>query len=103
MVAKLLAMLLSPVVRLISWAYQIIAFLLAYGLLGLSLFCLFAIVMELVYEGIFTQDAFGYLAMAAISYAARWVVLFVGGLLLALQDAVYVRAHSPIHREYAAY
>ena len=96
MVAKVLALMLSPIVRLISWIYSLVAGLLSYGLFGMALVCLFATGAELFAYHAMTQEAWMYLALAVGSYVARWAVLLSAGLLFALQEAVEIRAHSPV-------
>lgn len=94
MVAKVLALMLSPIVRLISWIYRLAVGLLSYALIGMAIVCLIAVAAELYSIGM-TQEAWMYLGLAAGSYAARWVLLLSAGLLLMLQEAIEIRAHSP--------
>jgi len=99
---KLLAMTLSPVIRVILWAYHIVAFVVSYGCLGLGVICLFATAMELINVGI-TKEAIAYIVTAAISFAMRWLVIYLLPILYALQEVVDNRANMPIRDKYSNY
>ena len=102
MLTKLLAVMFSPIVNLVAWIYRLAAGLLSYALVGMGFICLFATGAELFYYHAMTQEAWLYLALAVGSYTARWVVLVSAGLLLILQEAVEIRAHSPATNQYTA-
>lgn len=97
-ISKLFAMMLSPVLHLFNWAARIVAFLLSYACIGLSLICLIGAVAEFINIGV-SKDAFAYLALAALSYVARWVILRVVPFLFMLQDYVDARAESSLRGE----
>ena len=67
---------------------------LSYALVGMAIVCLIAVAAELYSIGM-TQEAWMYLGLAVGSYAARWVLLLSAGLLMMLQEAIEIRAHSP--------
>ena len=93
---KLFAIALSPVIRILLWAYHIVAYVISYGCLGLSVICLFATTMELINVGL-SQEAVAYIVTAAISFVLRWLVMYLIPILHAVQEAVDIRASMPIN------
>lgn len=94
-IVKLLAMLFSPILRLFTLVYKIVAFFLSYGCIGFSLVCLLGAGAEFYNIGA-TKYAFTYLAMAALCFVARWIILRIVLALVALQGYIDTRAAAPI-------
>ena len=98
-IVKLIAMMFSPVWRLFTLVYRLAAFLLSYGLTGLSLVCVVSAAAEIIFGG-GAMRMFGYLALAALFYAARWLFLRLVPVLLMAQDYIDMYASAPIRQKH---
>lgn len=96
--AKLLAMMFSPVLRLFVLAYQVIAGILFYALIGLFLVFLLGAGASFLNSG-WCKEAVAYLALAGATLIVRWILIYLVSVFTKIKDAVAARAAAPIHSE----
>lgn len=99
---KLLAMMLSPVMRLFVLAYQIIAGVLFYALIGLFLVLLLGAGAAFLNSG-WCKETVAYLVLAGGTLIVRWILIYLISVFTKVKDAVVARAAAPIHSDALAY
>lgn len=97
--AKLFCILMAPVIRIFNVVYKIAVSVLSYGLIGLSLLCLLAIVAELYHYGI-TKEGIAYFVLAAISFVVRWALIHSVGIVEIVSETVNAIANPSTQDSY---